>query len=69
MVREWFVEFYLADADRPEHPIYFDGFSTTLSHIQSIRSRISTGQLRVHVPARATNGERRRIREEGAIPN
>jgi len=69
MVDEWFVEFYPADADRPEQPIYFDGFSATLSHIQSIRSRISTGQLRVHVPARATNGERRRIREEGAIPN
>jgi len=35
MVDEWFVEFYPVDADRPEQPIYFDGFSATLSHIQS----------------------------------
>lgn len=69
MTSEWFVEFYPADADRPEQPMYFDGFTATLSHIQSVRSRIPTGQLRVQVPARATDVERRRIREEGAIPN
>ncbi len=66
---EWFVEFYPADADKPEQPVYFDGFTATLSHIQSVRSRIPTGQLRVRVPERATGAERRRIREEGAIPN
>lgn len=66
---EWFVEFYPADADKPERPIYFDGFSATLSHIQSVRSHIFTGQLRVHVPTKATRVERRRIRDAGAIPN
>ena len=69
MTEDWFVEFYPADANKPEKPIYFDGFTATLSHIQSVRSRIPTGQFRVHVPARATGAERRRIREEGAIPN
>lgn len=69
MASEWFVEFYPADADRPEPPVYFDGFTATLSHIQSVRSRISAGQLHVHVPRTATDAERRRIREEGAIPN
>lgn len=69
MLKEWYVEFYPPDADEPEQPIYFDGFSATLSHIQSVRSRIFTGQLRVHVPARATDRERRRIRKEGGIPS
>ena len=69
MDKDWFVEFYPADADRPEQPVYFDGFTATLSHIQSVRSRIPTGQLRVRLPERATAAERRRIREEGAIPN
>ena len=69
MVGEWFVEFYPADADRPDQPIYFDGFSATLSHIQSFRARILMGQLRVQVPAKTMDGERRQIREAGAIPN
>lgn len=69
MAEEWFVEFYPVDADRPERPVHFDGFTATLSHIQSVRSRIAMGQLRVHMPERATGAERRRIREAGAIPN
>lgn len=69
MDKDWFVEFYPVDADGPERPVYLDGFTATLSHIQSVRSRIPTGQLRVRMPERATAAERRRIREEGAIPN
>ena len=69
MTSEWFVEFHPADADKPEQPVYLDGYTATLSHIQSVRSRIPTEQLRVHMPVRATSAERRRIREEGAIPN
>ena len=58
MVYEWFVEFYPADADRPEQPIYFDGFSATLSHIQSIRSRIPTGPGPFSSNFLVTNGHR-----------
>ena len=47
--------------------IYFDGFNDLKRFVDQFKERTSTDVLRVHLPARATDDERRIMAESGAV--
>jgi hypothetical protein len=69
MAGEWFVEFYPEGANTPDSRIEFLGFPELLEHVQGFRAtRAGRGILRVHLPASATDEDRRRLHDAGATP-
>ncbi len=67
-VGDYFAEIYAPDGIKAKEVHYFDGFHDLKRFVDRFKERASTDVLRVHLPARATDDERRIMAESGAVP-
>ncbi|MBM3550544.1 MAG: hypothetical protein FJX45_02020 [Alphaproteobacteria bacterium] len=65
---DYFVEVYSPGALRPKEVRYFDDFADTKAFAEEFGNRGSPDVLRVHLPSKAADEERRALAEIGAVP-
>jgi hypothetical protein len=67
-VGDYFAEIYAPDGIKAKEVHYFDGFHDLKRFVDQFKERASTDVLRVHLPARATDDERKIMADSGAVP-
>jgi hypothetical protein len=66
-VGDYFAEVYAPSGIAAKEVHYFDDFRATMDFVGSFKERGSAGRLRVHLPSRATDEERRELAQTGSI--
>jgi len=67
-VGDYFAEVYAPNGIAAKEVHYFDDFRSVMNFVGSFKERGSADRLRVHLPSRSTDEERRELAQTGAIP-